>query len=108
MITADRGTRLYPELLKKVLTNVIHQDPPLPNEFTQPGGYDQETQAYGRDRPMVAHTMVGTRRRGNVHQCLGAGSGRRRLHRDTEPGAVLATRVTVTCYQTDVLPDSGE
>jgi Macrocin-O-methyltransferase (TylF) len=70
MITADRGARLYLELLKKVLINVIYQDAPLPNEYTQPGGYDQETRAYGRDWPMVAHTMVGAQRLDNVHQCL--------------------------------------
>jgi hypothetical protein len=70
MITADRGTQLYLELLKMVLTNVIYQDAPLPNMLIESGGYDQEARACGRDWPMVAHTMVGTRRLDNVHQCL--------------------------------------
>jgi hypothetical protein len=70
MITTDRGARLYLELLKKVLTNVIYQDAALPNNYAQSADYDQETRACGRDWPMVAHTMVGTRRLDNVHHCL--------------------------------------
>jgi hypothetical protein len=72
MITVDhsRGTGLYLELLKKVLTNVIYQDSPLPNEFTPSTSYDQEVRTVGLDWPTVAHTMVGMKRLDNVHQCL--------------------------------------
>jgi O-methyltransferase/demethyldecarbamoylnovobiocin O-methyltransferase/8-demethyl-8-(2,3-dimethoxy-alpha-L-rhamnosyl)tetracenomycin-C 4'-O-methyltransferase len=72
MITVDqgRGTGLYLELFKKVLTNVIYQDSSLPNEFTPSTSYDQEVRAVGMDWPTVAHTMVGMKRLDNVHWCL--------------------------------------
>ncbi|MGH3772682.1 MAG: TylF/MycF family methyltransferase [Pseudonocardiaceae bacterium] len=71
MITVDRGARLYLELLKKVLTNVIYQDAPVSNEIFPFTGYDEEARAVGLDWPTVAHTMVGRKRLDNVHQCLG-------------------------------------
>jgi Macrocin-O-methyltransferase (TylF) len=70
MSTVVRDSQLYLELLKKVLTNVIYQDAPLPNALCRSTSYDQEARAVGLDWPTVAHTMVGMKRLDNVHRCL--------------------------------------
>lgn len=66
----DRGARLYLQLLKKVLTNVIYQDAPSPHEFARSTSYDPEIRTIGGDWPTVAHTMVGIKRLDNIHHCL--------------------------------------
>ncbi|MFF4403291.1 TylF/MycF family methyltransferase [Streptomyces sp. NPDC001262] len=67
------GAELYLDLMKKVLTNLIYEDPPVmvysydeysEHEFTSNPRHD------GRDWPSLAHTMVGLRRLDNLQRCV--------------------------------------
>jgi O-methyltransferase len=62
-LTEER--ELYLDLLVKVLTNVIYDDPSI-----MPGspGFDPERRAIGYDWPSLAHTMVGVARLTNLKQ----------------------------------------
>jgi hypothetical protein len=63
-----REAELYLNLLKKVLTNFIYQDPNvgswLPQEFIT------EERAEGHDWPRDAHTMIGLKRLNNLEYCI--------------------------------------
>jgi hypothetical protein len=65
----DRDGRLYLDLLKKVLTNVIYCDVPF-RDWNDRKDYDPVVRAEGMDWPKVAHTMVGLRRLDNVQICM--------------------------------------
>lgn len=78
---------LYLELLKKVLTNVIYEDPPIPNPVMELPVFDRSTRESGGDWPSVAHTMVGTARLDNVQECL------ERVIADSIPGDFIETGV---------------
>jgi O-methyltransferase len=58
---------LYLDLLIKVLTNTIYEDPSTNPENTGP--FQSELRLEGRDWPAAAHTMIGVRRLDNV-RCL--------------------------------------
>jgi len=60
---------LYLDLIKKVLTNMIYEDPPVPNGWVPGTAYDDVNRRLGLDWPAVAHTMVGLRRLDNVQCC---------------------------------------
>jgi O-methyltransferase/8-demethyl-8-(2,3-dimethoxy-alpha-L-rhamnosyl)tetracenomycin-C 4'-O-methyltransferase len=64
----ERDHDRYIDLLIKILTNTIYQDPcmhpDLPTEF------DPVARANGRDWPRTAHTMVGTARLENLAQLV--------------------------------------
>jgi len=66
-----RDIDLYLDLMKRVLTNTIYKDAPLPNPI-QPAGpcYDAARRSTGQDWPSVAHTMVGGVRLDNVQECI--------------------------------------
>ncbi len=66
----SEGTHLYLDLLKRVLTNVIYEDPSIPNFLIPTPDYNKEAREAGVDWPTVAHTMVGLTRLDNVQQCL--------------------------------------
>ena len=68
--TAEGGTALYLDLLKRVLTNVIYEDPSIPNFLIPTPEYNKEAREAGVDWPTVAHTMVGLTRLENVQKCL--------------------------------------
>jgi hypothetical protein len=51
----------YLDLLVKVLTNQIYQDPPVGPHYLVGRSYDQSLREAGKDWPEVAHTMAGVR-----------------------------------------------
>jgi O-methyltransferase len=57
--------RLYIDLLKRILTNLIYQDPNVNPPY--PTVFDHSLRAIGRDHPRDAHTMVGMARLNNLH-----------------------------------------
>ncbi|MFF2041412.1 alpha/beta fold hydrolase [Kitasatospora sp. NPDC058170] len=83
----DTGTELYLDLLKKTLTNVIYEDPPLPSDWAPDSSYDPISRHAGLDWPSKAHTMVGLRRLDNVQYCV------ERILRDGVPGDFIETGV---------------
>ncbi|WP_076819746.1 TylF/MycF family methyltransferase [Pseudofrankia asymbiotica] len=60
------GNDDYLDLMKRVLTNTIYQDPPVSRGEAV---FDGDQRATGQDWPTVAHTMVGRARLDNVHAC---------------------------------------
>lgn len=72
------STDLYLDLMKKVLTNVIYEDPanpatpvrPSERDRPRPAGFDPQRRADGEDWPAHAHTMVGLKRLDNVQHCV--------------------------------------
>lgn len=64
------GAQLYLDLMKKVLTNVISEDPST-EVFEIPGADPNGNPRHdGRDWPSVAHTMIGSRRMDNLHSIV--------------------------------------
>lgn len=66
----DANAGRYVELLKRVLVNVIYEDPPIPNPVFTRTDYTPGARERGHDWPSVAHTMVGMTRMNNVQACL--------------------------------------
>jgi hypothetical protein len=60
--------KLYLDLLKRVLTNVIYEDPNVGP--WRPPGYREEDRLVGGDWPRDAHTMIGMRRLENIQHCV--------------------------------------
>ncbi|GAA3836844.1 hypothetical protein GCM10022226_68490 [Sphaerisporangium flaviroseum] len=81
------GTGLYLDLMKKTLTNVIYEDPPVPSDWSPELVYDRVSRMAGLDWPSKAHTMVGLRRLDNVQQCI------ERVIDDRIPGDLIETGV---------------
>lgn len=81
------GYHMYVELMKKVLTNVIYEDPPLPSSWSPGRRFDRVDRQSGLDWPSVAHTMVGLRRLDNVQDCV------ERILADGIPGDFAETGV---------------
>ncbi|TDB98873.1 TylF/MycF family methyltransferase [Actinomadura sp. 7K534] len=67
---SDGAAGLYVDLLKKILVNVIYEDPPLPNPVFTRTEFSRGARERGHDWPSVAHTMVGMARLDNVQMCL--------------------------------------
>lgn len=67
MVVAEQ---LYLDLLEKVVTNLIYQDPALAAFGYPSTDFHQEARESGMDWPSTAHTMVGLRRLQNVRSCL--------------------------------------
>jgi Macrocin-O-methyltransferase (TylF) len=59
---------LYLDLMKRVLTNSIYEDPNVGP--WQPPRYSRELRLEGRDWPRDAHTMIGTKRLDNLQRCV--------------------------------------
>ncbi|MGW6412510.1 TylF/MycF/NovP-related O-methyltransferase [Streptomyces vinaceus] len=78
--------KLYLDLLKKILTNVIYQDAGR-DWTTEEPRYDPEVRRTGMDWPVAAHTMVGLERLDNIHALL------ERVHDEQVPGDVIETGV---------------
>ncbi len=66
MLTREQ---LYLDLMKKVLANVIYEDPG-DGPRTALHRFDANLRVNGLDWPQLAHTMVGLKRLGNVQYCL--------------------------------------
>ena len=69
------GASLYLDLMKRVVTNIIYEDPPFwfYNHEKNPllaHRYSLERRVLGEDLPSQAHTMVGLRRIENVQYCM--------------------------------------
>jgi hypothetical protein len=62
------GAQLYLDLMKRVLTNTIYEDPNTGP--WQPPGFDIELRSEGADWPRNAHTMIGLRRLDNLQYCV--------------------------------------
>ncbi len=82
----DVGETLYLELIKKVLTNVIYEDPPI-DPWSGWAGFTTENRELGMDWPSLAHTMSGLHRLNNMHECL------RNVVADDVPGDFIETGV---------------
>lgn len=67
----------YLDLLVRVLTNEIYQDPPVGPHYLVGRAYDQKLREAGKDWPSVAHTMAGVRSlnqaRASVEHVIGNG-----------------------------------
>lgn len=89
------ATGLYLDLMKRILTNTIYQDPanpltPVKAGLRPPGrvgAFEEERRAGGEDWPVTAHTMVGLKRLDNVQTCL------EQVLADNIPGDVIETGV---------------
>lgn len=83
----DANRDRYLDLMKKVLTNVVYEDAPLPSEWSPDATYDPVSRSAGLDWPSQAHTMVGARRLDNVQFCV------EQVLRDAVPGDFIETGV---------------
>ncbi|KNE79464.1 MULTISPECIES: TylF/MycF/NovP-related O-methyltransferase [Streptomyces] len=66
----DHARDLYIELLKKVVSNVIYEDPTHVAGMITDASFDRTSRESGEDYPTVAHTMIGLKRLDNLHRCL--------------------------------------
>ncbi len=64
----DDAKKLYLDLLKRCLTNMIYQDPGTFHGQARP--FDVRNRGEGRDWPVVAHTMIGIKRLDALHFCV--------------------------------------
>ncbi len=60
--------KLYIDLLKRCLANVIYCD--QPQDQWSGGQYNAALRENGRDWPSQAHTMIGSKRLDNLHACV--------------------------------------
>ncbi len=77
----------YLDLMKRILTNVIYQDPPHEVAWHAGTGFDAGRRASGLDWPSVAHTMVGLDRLDNLQHCV------EQVIADEIPGDLIETGV---------------
>jgi len=60
----------YLDLLKRTVTGMIYEDPPIPLPWRPATNYIPTRRVSGRDWPSQAHTMVGIRRLDNLQACI--------------------------------------
>jgi hypothetical protein len=63
---SSEGVRLYLDLLKRILINLIYQDEPIPMAPEKRAPFDYQARVLGADQPRTAHTKVGLVRLENV------------------------------------------
>ena len=78
-------TMLYLDLMKKVLTNSIYEDPNI--SPWQPPSYIRKLRENGQDWPLIAHTMIGMKRLDNLQYCV------ERVIAEGVPGDLIETGV---------------
>ncbi|MEU9164285.1 TylF/MycF family methyltransferase [Streptomyces sp. NPDC048424] len=83
----ENTTELYLDLLEKVVTNLVYEDAPIPNEWFPERDFRPENRETGTDWPSVAHTMVGLKRIRNIRTLLD------RVVADGVPGDFIETGV---------------
>lgn len=83
----ENTTELYLDLLEKVVTNLVYEDAPIPNEWFPEQEFRPENRETGTDWPSVAHTMVGLKRIRNIRTLLD------RVVADGVPGDFIETGV---------------
>jgi hypothetical protein len=76
---------LYLDLLIRTLTNVVYRDPSIHPDSA--GQFQPKLRAEGRDWPMVAHTMAGLLRLGNLRELV------QRVLDEGIPGDLIETGV---------------
>lgn len=86
-VSVPETAQLYLDLMKRVLTNTIYEDAPIPASWAPAKEYDELNRRLGVDWPSTAHTMVGARRLENVQHCVEA------VLRDAVPGDFIETGV---------------
>ena len=59
---------LYLDLMKKILTNSIYEDPNI--NAQHPLSYVKPLRENGQDWPLMAHTMIGMKRLDNLQYCV--------------------------------------
>lgn len=59
---------LYLDLMKRILTNTIYEDPNISPR--QPSSYVKQIRENGQDWPLIAHTMIGMKRLDNLQYCV--------------------------------------
>jgi surfactin synthase thioesterase subunit len=84
---AGPGGLRYLDLMKRTLTNLIYEDPPVPSAWSPELTYDRLSRTTGLDWPSKAHTMVGLRRLDNVQECI------EQVLLDDVPGDLIETGV---------------
>ncbi|MFE5624098.1 TylF/MycF family methyltransferase [Streptomyces virginiae] len=83
----ENTAELYLDLLEKVVTNLVYEDAPIPNEWFPESEFRPENRETGTDWPSVAHTMVGLKRIRNIRALLD------RVVADGVPGDFIETGV---------------
>ncbi|MFJ9937421.1 TylF/MycF family methyltransferase [Streptomyces virginiae] len=83
----ENTAELYLDLLEKVVTNLVYEDAPIPNEWFPEREFRPENRETGTDWPSVAHTMVGLKRIRNIRTLLD------RVVADGVPGDFIETGV---------------
>ena len=76
---------LYLDLMKRVLTNSIYEDPNISPR--QPSSYVRQLRENGEDWPLVAHTMIGMKRLDNLQYCV------EKVIAENVPGDLIETGV---------------
>jgi len=60
----------YLDLLKRTLTGMIYEDPPISTSWRPLSKYDEQARTGGSDWPLTAHTMIGLKRLDNLQHCV--------------------------------------
>jgi len=68
VLTLTTTTTLYLDLMKRILTNSIYEDPNISPR--QPPCYVRQLRENGEDWPLIAHTMIGVKRLDNLQSCI--------------------------------------
>ena len=71
MSAESPGAQLYMDLLKRTLTGMVYEDPPVPVAWDPRSAFDEGRRRIGIDWPSRAHTMIGVRRLDNIQYCAG-------------------------------------
>lgn len=66
--TMHSTASLYLDLMKRILTNTIYEDPNISPR--QPPSYVKQLRENGQDWPLMAHTMIGMKRLDNLQYCV--------------------------------------
>jgi hypothetical protein len=83
--TMPKTATLYLDLMKRVLTNSIYEDPNISPR--QPSSYIRQLRENGEDWPLVAHTMIGMKRLDNLQYCV------EKVIAENVPGDLIETGV---------------
>ena len=68
-LAVSTGAALYLDLLKRTLTGMVYEDPPVPVPWDPRHDFDEARRRVGVDWPSRAHTMIGVRRLDNIQYC---------------------------------------
>lgn len=63
------ASELYLDLLKRTLTGMVYEDPPVPVPWVSYLEYREETRVHGIDWPQHAHSMIGLARMNHLQAC---------------------------------------